>query len=64
MAVAGTLHYIAFIDEQPVAILLFSSAALHIKARDNWIDWSPRQRARRLHRVVKSPRPPGRELRG
>ena len=30
-----------------VAILLFSSAAFHLKARDKWISGSPRQRARR-----------------
>lgn len=51
--VAGpTLRYIAKLDGQIVAILLFSSAALHIKARDLWIAWSPRQRARRLGMVV------------
>lgn len=55
--VAGpTLRYVALIDDQPVAILLFSSAALHIKARDQWIGWSPRQRARRLHLVVNNAR--------
>ncbi len=36
-----------------VAILFFSSAALHLKVRDNWLGWSPRQRARR-------PQPPDR----
>jgi hypothetical protein len=51
--VAGpTLRDVALIGDQPVAVLLFSSAALHIKARDQWIGWSPRQRARRLHWVV------------
>ena len=30
----------------------FSAAALHLKAREQWIGWSPRQRARRLAFVV------------
>ena len=32
-----TLRYIAELDGEAVAILLFASAALHIKARDTWI---------------------------
>lgn len=55
--VAGpTLRYIALLDGEPVAILLFASAALHIKARDQWIGWSPRQRIRRLGLVVNNAR--------
>ncbi|MSU32860.1 MAG: DUF4338 domain-containing protein [Pedosphaera sp.] len=37
-------------------MLLFSSAALHIKARDKWIGWFPRQRVRRVHRGVNNAR--------
>lgn len=55
--VAGpTLRYVAELDGQPVAILLFSSAALHLKARDKWIGWSARQRTRRLGLVVNNAR--------
>ena len=55
--VAGpTLRYVALLDDEPVALLLFSSAALHIKARDQSIGWSARQRARRLHMVVNNAR--------
>jgi hypothetical protein len=55
--VAGpTLRYIAELDGEAVAILLFSSAALHIKARDKWIGWSARQRTRRLGMVVNNAR--------
>ena len=56
-SVAGsTHHYVAVIDDQPVAILLFSGRALHIKARDKWIAWSPRPRVRRCHRAVNNAR--------
>jgi hypothetical protein len=51
-----TLRCIAEIDGQPVAILLFSSAALPINAHDEWIGGSPRQRSRRLGMVVNNAR--------
>ncbi len=55
--VAGpTLRYIAELDGQSVAILLFANAALHLKARDKWIGWSARQRSRRLGLVVNNAR--------
>lgn len=55
--VAGpTLRYVAELDGEAVAILLFASAALHIKARDKWIGWSARQRTRRLGMVVNNAR--------
>jgi len=55
--VAGpTLRYIAELDGESVAILLFASAALHLKARDKWIGWSARQRIRRLGLVVNNAR--------
>jgi hypothetical protein len=46
------LRYVAEVDGQWVALLTFSAAALHLKARERWIEWSPRQRARRLDLVV------------
>jgi hypothetical protein len=56
LVVGPTLRYLAELDGQPVALLLFSSAALHIKARDKWIGWTARQRTRRLGLVVNNAR--------
>lgn len=42
------LRYVAEVDGQWVALLTFSAPALHLKAREMEIGWSPRQRARRL----------------
>lgn len=50
------LRYVAEVDGQWVALLTFSAAALHLKARERWIGWSPRQRARRLGVVVNNSR--------
>lgn len=51
-----SLRYVAEVDGQWVALLTFSAAALHLKARERWIGWSPRQRARRLGLVVNNSR--------
>jgi hypothetical protein len=51
-----SLRYVAEADGQWVALLTFSAAALHLKAREHWIGWSPRQRARRLGLVVNNSR--------
>jgi hypothetical protein len=51
-----TLRYVAELDGQWVALLTFSAAALHLKGREHWIGWSPRQRARRLGLVVNNSR--------
>lgn len=50
------LRYVAEFQGQWVALLTFSAAALHLKARDQWIGWTPRQRARRLPFVVNNSR--------
>lgn len=50
------LRYVAEIDGQWVALLTFSAPALHLKARERWIQWSPRQRARRLGLIVNNSR--------
>ena len=42
------LRHIAEVDGQWVALLVFSGAAPHTKARESEIGWTPRQRARRL----------------
>jgi hypothetical protein len=51
-----SLRYVAELDGQWVALLAFSAASLHLKAREKWIRWSPRQRARRLPLVVNNSR--------
>lgn len=51
-----SLRYIAEVEGQWVALLVFSGAAPHTKARENEIRWTPRQRARRLGLVVNNSR--------
>lgn len=51
-----TMRYVIELDGDWVAIASFSAAALHLKAREKWIGWSPRQRARRLSFVVNNSR--------
>jgi hypothetical protein len=51
-----SLRYIAEVDGQWVALLVFSGAAPHTKARESEIGWTPRQRARRLGLVVNNSR--------
>ena len=51
-----TLRSVAELDGQWVALLTFSAAALHLKAREAWLGWTPRQRARRLGFVVNNSR--------
>jgi hypothetical protein len=51
-----TLRYVAEVDGQWVALMCFGGAALHLKGREHWIRWSPRQRTRRLGFVVNNSR--------
>lgn len=51
-----SLRYVAELDGQWVALIAFSGAAPHTKAREMKIGWSPRQRARRLGLVVNNSR--------
>ncbi len=51
-----SLRYVAEVDGQWVALLVFSGAAPHTKARESEIRWTPRQRARRLCFVVNNSR--------
>src|SRR5258708_15393926 len=50
--VGQSLRYVAELDGQWLALICFSAASLHLKARERWIGWSPRQPARRLGLVV------------
>ena len=51
-----SLRYVAELDGQWIALIAFSAASLHLKAREQWIRWSPRQRARRLGLIVNNSR--------
>jgi hypothetical protein len=51
-----SLRYVAEVEGQWVALLVFSGAAPHTKARESEIRWTPRQRARRLCFVVNNSR--------
>jgi hypothetical protein len=51
-----TMRYVAEVDGQWVALIAFSGAAPHLKGREKWMGWSPRQRARRLGFVVNNSR--------
>jgi len=51
-----SLRYVAEVEGQWVALLVFSGAAPHTKARESQIGWTPRQRARRLCFVVDNSR--------
>ena len=51
-----SLRHVAEVEGQWVALLTFSAPALHLKGRERWIGWSPRQRARRLGLVVNNSR--------
>ena len=51
-----SLRYVAEVDGEWVALLVFSGAAPHTKARECTVGWTPRQRARRLCWVVNNSR--------
>jgi Druantia protein DruA/DDE_Tnp_1-associated/Transposase DDE domain len=50
------LRYIAELDGEWIALITFSAPALNLKAREKWIKWSPRQRARRLCFIINNSR--------
>lgn len=54
--VGQALRYVAELNGRWVALISFSAPALHVKARELWLGWSPRQRARRLGLVVNNSR--------
>jgi hypothetical protein len=55
-AVGRVLRYIAEYRGQWVALVLFSSPAFHIKLRDQWLHWSPRQVKERRHLIAQNAR--------
>lgn len=55
--VGERLYYVATdAQDQWLALLVFSSAAEHLKHRDGWIGWTREQRQRRLRLVVNNSR--------
>ena len=54
--VGETLRYVGEFNGQWLVLAAFSAASLHLKAREKWIGWSARQRARRLSLVVNNSR--------
>jgi Domain of unknown function (DUF4338)/DDE_Tnp_1-associated len=55
-AVGRVLRYVAEYRGQWVALLVFSSPAFHIKLRDQWLGWSPRQVKERRHLIAQNAR--------
>lgn len=51
-----SLRYVAELSGEWVALITFSAPALNLKAREYWIGWTARQRARRLCFVVNNSR--------
>jgi len=51
-----SMRYLAELDGEWVALITFSAPALNIKSRERWIQWTPRQRTRRLSLVVNNSR--------
>ena len=54
--IGETLRYIALYQQQWVALISFSSAALKCAARDRWIGWSYRHQFDRLSLVTNNSR--------
>lgn len=55
-AVGRVLRYVAEYQGQWVALLVFSSPAYHIKLRDQWLHWPPRQVQERRHLIAQNAR--------
>jgi hypothetical protein len=55
-AVGRVLRYVAEYRGQWVALVVFSSPAFHLKLRDQWLHWSPRQVKERRHLVAQNSR--------
>jgi hypothetical protein len=55
-AVGRVLRYVAEYRGQWVALLVFSSPALHIKLRDQWLHWSAHQVKERRHLIAQNAR--------
>jgi Druantia protein DruA/DDE_Tnp_1-associated len=54
--VGRVLRYIVEHEGQWVALIVFSSPAYHLKARDRWLKWSPREVQERRHWLAQNSR--------
>ena len=54
--VGRVLRYVAEYRGEWVALLVFSSPALHLKLRDQWLHWAPRQVKERRHLIAQNAR--------
>jgi hypothetical protein len=54
--VGQTLRYVAEFGDQWLALVVFSSAAFHLKPRDRWLHWTARQVAQRRHLIAQNQR--------
>lgn len=54
--IGETIWYVAIYKKQWVALLCFSSGALHCSDRDRWIGWKYRNQYDRLHLPVNNTR--------
>ena len=54
--VGRVLRYVAEYRGQWVALVVFSSPALHLKLRDRWLHWSARQVKERRHLIAQNSR--------
>jgi hypothetical protein len=54
--VGRVLRYVAEYRGQWVALLVFSSPAFHLKLRDQWLQWTPRQVKERRHLIAQNAR--------
>jgi hypothetical protein len=55
-AVGRVLRYVAEYRGQWVALLVFSSAAFHLKLRDHWLRWTAHRVAERRHLIAQNAR--------
>jgi hypothetical protein len=55
-AVGAVLRYVAQYHGQWVALVMFNSAAYHLKLRDQWLHWVGRQVAQRRHLIAQNSR--------
>lgn len=56
LLVGEQLRYVAQYQDQWLALVGWSAAALHLKAREAWLQWSPEQLRRRRHFVAQNSR--------
>src|ERR1017187_6243589 len=55
-AVGRVLRYVAEYSGQWVGLLMFNSAAYHLKPRDRWLHWVAPQVAQRRHLIAQNSR--------